>query len=153
MTRTIIGVRGQPNSGKTKAIRLAHEALADEGQNLSFNTRYDASELKEVLEIDGVLVGFASAGDNAERLQRTLEFLREHNCRVIVCAARLNRSAQPFHGTIEVVERFGRQSGFKVDWIDKLREQSEYESANRDVAEEIVAKVHLAIAGSQPAHA
>jgi hypothetical protein len=146
MQKTIIAIRGQPNSGKTTAIKLAHRDLSKAGKSVYSNARYDSTELKEILEIDGVNVGFASAGDMPDRLDRILRFLLEKGCVVIVCAARLNRWGEPTHKTIDAVEQFSRENGFDLEWIDKRRKLSDKENANRAVADEIVAKVRTAIA-------
>jgi hypothetical protein len=64
-----------------------------------------------VLEIDGVLVGFASPGDRPDILLPLLEALIERGCIIIVCATHTRG------GTVEVVREFGRQ-GFQVEWIE-----------------------------------
>jgi hypothetical protein len=143
--KTIIGVRGRPDSGKTAAITAAYGELSRLGEIIYSNPRYDATELTEVLEIEGVIVGFASSGDKPDRLERTLHFLLGYHCVVIVCAARLNRSAEPIHKTIDVVDQFASENEFRVQWIGKSRNWANRESADRAVAEEIVAKVREAI--------
>ena|SRR5258706_15582943 len=149
MQKTIIGVRGQPDSGKTTVIIRAHGELSKGGKCVYSNPRGDGREIKEVLEIDGVHVGFVSAGDKPDRLAGSLRFLLRKGCVVIVCA-RLNRSGEPVHGTIEAVEQFSRDNGFNPEWIDKRRQSRDRDKADREVADEIVAKVHAAIAIAQP---
>lgn len=149
MRKTIICVRGQPNSGKTSGITLAHEMLLSEGESIYSNTRADAAELKEVVEIDGVLIGFASAGDKPDRLARSLRFLLSKGCVVIVCAARLNRSGEAVHSTIDAVERFARENDFTRKWIDKERCDHDRDNADRELADEIVARVRGAIQRAQ----
>src|SRR5687768_4517091 len=122
MKKTIIAVRGQPDAGKTSSIKLAYNELLREGSAMDFNPRWDANELKAIVAIDGALVCFASAGDQPERLERTLRFLLAKGCIVIVCAARVGRTGEPYHRTIDVVDHFAREQGFDVDWISKLRE-------------------------------
>ncbi len=151
MIKQLIVVAGQPNSGKTTAIRFAYGKLAEEGKSFDFNPRWDASELKLVLLIDGAKIGFASSGDAPDRLERTLRFLFAQDCDVIVCAARLNRSGQRFHPTIDVVKRLADEHGLEVDWIDKRRSRNEqeWERDNLDVADKIVCRIRTAIGSGQ----
>jgi hypothetical protein len=144
-TKTVIAVRGQPDSGKSTAITLAYNEIAKAGTIIYSNPRLDATELKEVLELDGVIVGFASAGDKPDRLKRMLCFLLDHDCVVIVCAARLNRYGQPAHKTVDVVKQFCEDNGFKIKWIDKDRDRNDQADANRKVAAMIVEQVREAI--------
>jgi KaiC/GvpD/RAD55 family RecA-like ATPase len=145
MGKTVIAVRGQPDSGKTTTITLAYETLAKGGRSIYSKPRYDARELKEVLEIDGVIVGFATSGDKPDRLERTLRFLLEHGCVVIVCAARLNRSGEPVHKTIVTVEEFCEENEFELEWFYKVRNRNQAEIANSQVAAEVVAKIRRVI--------
>jgi KaiC/GvpD/RAD55 family RecA-like ATPase len=145
MRKTIIAVRGQPDSGKTTAITLAYEELAKTARIIYSNPRYDATELKEVFEIDGMILGFASSGDKPDRLERTLRFLLKYDCVVIVCAARLNRCAEPVHKTIKAVEQFSEENEFTLEWIDEARDWNHRNSQNNQLAAKIVAKVKKAI--------
>lgn len=151
MRKKIIAVRGKPDSGKTTAITLAHDELARSGRSIYSNPRYDATELKEVLEIDGVIVGFASSGDKPDRLERTLRFLLEYDCVVLVCAARLNRSGEPAHKTIDAVVHFSDDNGFVLEWIDKARDWNHRDAENSRAGAEIVVKVRKAVRELVPA--
>jgi hypothetical protein len=150
MEKKLIAIRGRPDSGKTKAITLAHGELKAEGSCAYANPRYDATELKEIWVIEGVRVGFASAGDKPDRLKGTLRLLHENGCVVIVCAARLNRDGEPLHKTVEVVEQFCVDYGFDLGWIDKPRNRDGCDRANQAVADDIVAKVWAAIGSGVP---
>jgi hypothetical protein len=148
MKKTIIVLRGQPDSGKTAAITLAHRKLSKQGESVSYNKRTDANEIKAILPIDGVYVGFASGGDIPDRLQRSLQFLYAKGCAVIVCAARLDRDTQPFHMTIAVVNQFAKDNNFDVVPIDKFREEDAdaRKQVDRQTAKKIIADVRKAVA-------
>ena len=62
MTETIVAVRGQPDFG----ITLAHGELKRLGESICSNPRYDATEIKEIMVIDGENVGFVNAGDKPD---------------------------------------------------------------------------------------
>lgn len=145
MRKSVIAVRGKPNSGKTTVISIAHRGLAELARSIYSNPRHDATELKEVLEIEGVLIGFASAGDKPDRLTRMLRFLVDQGCVIIVCAARLSRSGAPLHKTIDAVKQFCTENEFDLEWIEKHRDEKRQEVANDGVATEIIAKVRKAI--------
>jgi hypothetical protein len=145
MNKAIIGVRGQPNSGKTTSIKLAYKELSQEGNIVYSNSRSNATELKNVLAIHGVLVGFASAGDVAARLPGMLKFLLDQGCLVIVCAARLGTNGKSSHKTIDAVERFADEYAFSLNWISKSRKPDDSENENREAAEKIALEVRTAV--------
>lgn len=145
MQRTIFALWGIGDSGKTTTISLAYHHFRQQGAIVIFSgnpTRQRSKGRREikgtVLEIDGILVGFASPGDRPEILKSLLDDLVKRGCIVIVCATHTKG------GTVEVVREFERE-GFNVEWIAKARQQENHDDANRKKANEIIQKVRLAV--------
>ena len=138
MQRQIIALSGISNSGKTTTIGLAYRILAQEGDCILAPSSRATKETTAILEIDGVKVGFTSVGDWSDVLEMNLVRLIDAECMVIVCAAH----------TIQVIEQLadGADPSFAIEWTDKPREHADYDKANRQIANEIVAKVRKAIA-------
>jgi hypothetical protein len=145
MLRTILALRGIADSGKSTTISLVYNHFRQQGAKVIYGgerarrRERGPMEVKgAVLEIDGVLVGFASPGDRPDILQPLLEALIKRGCIVIVCATHTRG------GTVEVVQELGRQ-GFQVEWIEKGRQQADHDGGNRKKANEIIEKVRKAI--------
>jgi hypothetical protein len=145
MQRTLFALSGIGDSGKTTTISLVYNHFRQQGARVIYGGDHarrrlkGATEIKgAVLEIDGVLVGFASPGDRPDILLRLLEALIERGCILIVCATHTRG------GTVEVVGEFGRQ-GFKVELIKKGCPQVDHDDGNQKKAKEIIEKVRGAI--------
>lgn len=111
MQRTIIALWGIGDSGKTTTISLVYDHFRQQGATVIHGGDYTrrrqkgAREIKgAVLEIDGVLVGFASPGDRPDILLPLLEALVERGCIIIVCATHTRG------GTVKVVGELGQQA-------------------------------------------
>ncbi len=135
--KTIIALRAKADSGKTTTIAYAYRILADQ-HKLIFRGNGRKEINGDILEIDGVKVGFASKGDMDWLLEQEFTPLIEKGCMVIVCAARSAGNTNRF------VEGF---SDFDVVWIEKVRRDSERERdiVNRRQANEIIEEVIKAV--------
>ncbi len=145
MQRTIFALFGIGDSGTTTTISLVYHHFRQQGATVIYGGDYarrrqqGATEIKgAVLEIDGVLVGFASPGDRPDILLPLLEALIERGCIIIVCATHTRG------GTVDVVEDFERQ-GWNVEWIEKACPQANHDDGNEKKAKEIIEKVRGAI--------
>lgn len=145
MQRTIFALWGIGDSGKTTTISLVYHHFRQQGATVIYRgdpTRHRQKAVREikgaVLEIDGVLVGFATPGDRPDILQPLLDTLIERGCIIIVCATHTRG------GTVEVVRELERQ-GFRVEWIKKACQQADHDDGNRKKANEIIEKVRAAV--------
>lgn len=139
MEKTIIAVWGVSDKGKTTAIRLAYEDLRAQFPSLNPGRRALKEVRGAILDINGVKVGFESSGDKPEILEENIPPLIDAECLVIVCATHTRRSR-----TVDVVERLAAQHGYEIEWVEKPGDQ-DHEAGNRQKADEIIAKVHLAV--------
>ena len=147
MRKTVIAVRGVSDSGKSTSIRLAYDELKKDatvinpGEPARERPKGPPEVKGAILEIDGVLVGFASPGDKAEILRPYLEDLKTKGCTVIVCAT------HTWGGTVRLVESL--QPEFVVDWTDKASPQVNHADGNRKTADVIIEKVRRAVVNAQ----
>ncbi len=145
MQMTIFALWGIGDSGKTTTISLVYNLFRQQGATVIYGgdtTRHREKGAREirgaVLQIDGVLVGFATPGDRPDILLPLLEALIERGCIIIVCATHTRG------GTVEVVRELGQQ-GFQVEWIEKACQQVDHDDGNRKKANEIIEKVREAV--------
>ena len=147
MQRTIVALQGASNKGKTESIRLAYERLLEEGAKVIRHPRRTITRdvRQAILEIDGVQIGFASAGDAVKVLERDLPPLFEAECSVILCARHTPRSE-----TFAFVERLALQYGYQIVPIKKERVAFvNAERANLETADSIVRQIRAAIEAAQ----
>lgn len=147
MERTMLALWGISNVGKTTTIRMVYEELRAEADTICITPGLLArKEVKAaILEIDGVLVGFASQGDFAEILRERLEPLIEAGCSVILCATHTRG------GTVDIVTELAESSDppYKLVWIRKSHGQADEQAANRQGARKIIAEIRKAISSAQ----
>jgi hypothetical protein len=134
----IIVVEGVAKSGKTEAINLACQALADGRPLKNLRPRW-TRDILVILEIDGVKVGLASKGDRPPQIEESVDELISNKCAVIVCAAHPTKMAR------ETVQRLAAKGSFEIDWMPK-EEEEDHDAANRRFAKRLVAKVLAAVA-------
>lgn len=141
MHKTIIAVCEVKDAGKTTSIRLAYEELEKDASEKRPDQRSRKEVRGAILVIDGVIVGFASAGDRPDYLEKDLVHLIKAGCAVIVCATHTSRSM-----TYKLVERLASeaQPPFEAVWFQKDHD-IDHLSGNRKTAKQIVAAVGKAI--------
>ena len=110
MQKTMIALWGISELGKSTTIRLAYDDLRKDLPEEDIvkspgRTRKNLNVNGAILKIDGVLVGFASQGDNPEVLEKFLMPLIAAGCVVIVCATHTRRSE-----TYDLVPPAGRRA-------------------------------------------
>ena len=138
----IIVIRGVKDCGKTTAGRMAYNTVLPTARIVVKKSDQTYGEVfGAVLNINGVIVGFISQGDNAAILERHFrELLRIWDCEVIVCASRSRG------GTVEYLEGL-EQQGHTVEWIEKERVAAiRYDEANRETADEVVEALNRTVA-------
>ena len=97
MKNTIFVLQGKSNTGKTQTIKKIYNLL----YNQHFNTRttdyinpvapdFDifSADIRTILKINNINIGFESQGDPNSRLENSLEFFIEKECQMIICGAR-----------------------------------------------------------------
>src|SRR6266566_6045300 len=144
MPKTIIALRGVSDVGKTSTIRLAYNDLCEKFRCIDPGRPARKEVRRAILEIDGVMVGFASPGDKPDILQGHLVPLLDAGCAVIVCATHTARSR-----TVDVVNRLANEHGFDVVWIEKDDGGADHDTANRQKADESIAEVLKAVGRAQ----
>lgn len=135
--KKIIVVTGPSNVGKTTVIKATYHTLCKKfpAHTKVFENMRRGRDFCVVIEINGVIVGIDSRGDNEELLTNSLNFLADQKCHIILCAA------HPGGGTIHAVEQFVRKHRYeRYAPVTKLREidESSQDKTNTSVTKEIV---------------
>lgn len=92
--KIILIISGSENKGKSESVKNIYNHFNNlPGKNIINDFKADNEEkgweIKSIIEINGVRIGFESEGDPGSRL--TLELLKDffnHDCDLIICAAR-----------------------------------------------------------------
>ncbi len=143
MKKTIIALRGEPDSGKSKTIKMVYEEMSGKTCDT-----VDVNALDYTTD-DGVKVGFTSVGDEDPRLSKQLEKLVA--CQVILCACRTIKrrsDKKPWSSTEEAVKEMESRD-YDVKWVTKEKVsviEAEQRAANREMANSLKSQVKKAIA-------
>lgn len=138
MQRTIIALWGVGGIGKTTTIRQhVYDVLATQYECLDRGHQCITEVKAAILEIDGVKVGFNSAGDTPRIVEKLLKELIDAGCDIIVCATHTSRSE-----TSKIVQHLAEDSDppYTPVWIEKGGR-----NANQVDADSIIAEIHKAI--------
>ena len=117
----VICVRGTANTGKTSAVRAFLKSC---GVYLPDKPRDVRIVVPLLFEGQLLRVGVVSGGDSGEVVAKGLEFLGQHNCQVVVCAAR------SYGDTHTEVDRFVRQHNAQLEpvptrWMTATEREAE----------------------------
>lgn len=145
MQKTLIAVQATKRRGKTQSIALAHQKLLEQGAEVMrrpIALRGRCLDVRQaILKIDGVLVGFASSGDDHEKLKKDLTALFVAECSVIVCATHTSTSE-----SARAMRRFAEEHGYNVVPLAKERSAVIHEGRdNANFAERIISEIRQAI--------
>lgn len=127
--KKIIAVRGTINAGKTTSIKMALDLLKKK-PSAKLTIIKDGTDVIVIVEINGVIIIVASAGDTEEILKEMLSKISSINWDILICATKtrgktvmLIENCNPKHSTI---------------WIDKNPAPSNQIAANEATAHEIL---------------
>ena len=148
MQNTIFVLQGKANIGKTQTIKEIYNLL----QNKYFNTEttnyiepvaphFDmfGADIKTILRINNINIGFESQGDPNSRLDDSLKFFIEKECQIIVCAARTRGM------TNDWIKEYSNK--FKIEWIQKniSDNKNNEKKENQEQAQEIANTISILI--------
>ena len=139
LTKTIIALYGVSNQGKTTTIRRVYDDLRLKYRVVTRGSPSRTEVNGAILDIDGVLVGFASPGDVEWILADNLLPLIAKGCIVIVCATHTRG------GTVDLVREVAVEHQFGIAWIEKAGGSTDHIVANRQKADEIIQRIRRAI--------
>ena len=139
LTKTLIALYGISNQGKTTTIRRVYDDLRLKYRVVRRGSPSRTEVNGAILDIDGVLVGFASPGDVEWILAANLLPLIEKGCIVILCATHTRG------GTVDLVERVAADHQFATVWIEKAGDSTDHIVANRRKADEIIQRIRRAV--------
>jgi hypothetical protein len=146
MKKTIIGIYGRANEGKSETIRnIATVFEASYHPAAVVNYLIKGVDILATVDFKGHRIGLEAQGDPGSRIitKRTIEELATtHNCDIIVCATRTDGA------TVKEVDRVANLYGFDTIWRSTYYTPGLNKTeANLIAAEEILQLIMYVIAG------
>ncbi|HID82787.1 MAG TPA: hypothetical protein EYH06_07515 [Chromatiales bacterium] len=100
----IIALKGRGNSGKTQTIKAVFKNLKIKYPSAKITIlEPNTTEIKIIIDINGIKVGLESQGDPNSRLKQSLSDFSNAKCDIIICAT--------------------RTSGMTVQWVNSYSSQ------------------------------
>ncbi len=145
MNRTILGIYGRADEGKSTIAKLVCQILVRKYPNsLPTNTVIDYSgDILVTLTVEGLKIGIESQGDPRSRMFHTLKQLGSANCDIIICTTRTTGS------TVNEVDHVADTFGYNTLWISSFYTPSLNTTVlNDQAAKNIVEIVEMLITGT-----
>ncbi len=147
MKNTIFVLQGKSNTGKTQTIKEIYNLLHSQYFNTE-TTDYITPvapdfdifgvDIRTILKINNINIGFESQGDPNSRLEDSLKFFIEKECKIIICGARTRGM------TNDWIKQYS--NSFEIQWIEKIISKKDNEILdNQKQAEDIVKKINTLI--------
>jgi len=130
--KQVIALSGPASTGKSHTIRRVYDLLLAKYPRAIVENRATWSwgiDLKILVTIDDVIIGFESRGDPNNRLLESLPEFAAVPCNVIVCATRTSGST---YDAVRALEGY-EVVPFEQRWIP----EDEHTSSNSKMAEKI----------------
>lgn len=109
MKKTIIGVYGTANTGKSKTINRLGHLISENGGTTSNDINY--KDYFAVFSYKSACVGIQTYGDYKSAVVEGLRKFKEQSCEVIVIASK------QYGGTVDVINEFATDNDFRVIWV------------------------------------
>lgn len=124
--KQLIALTGRSNVGKTWTIKAVYNLLLDNHPELRVivPTSDHPTEVRVVVSINGKTIGIESRGDTRKAVEHAQSIFAEHNCQIILCAARTKG------GSWIAVKDFGGTHNYVIKRIKK--------GIERDVTQQII---------------
>jgi ABC-type multidrug transport system ATPase subunit len=137
--KTVIGLYGPANAGKSATLRKVYELLKAKHPNAPVTHEIINHDVRAIFNINGHRIGLESQGDPGSRIFTSISLFVREECEIIVCATRTRGQ------TVEVIENLKPQ--YSIKWIPKLREpdEAQHEQINKALATDIFKQVQSLI--------
>lgn len=123
--KKIIVLYGRGEIGKTSTLRMVSDKL--EGLPLS----YSKSDIRCYYQYLGKKIDVTTWGDNADEMNRNIDFMNSHPFDISVTAAR------SYGRTHSLIKEYACNIGAELVWVHKVFELGEYNSVNQKYANKI----------------
>jgi hypothetical protein len=131
----IVAIRGTRNVGKTTSIKMALEDLLLQNPSAIITKIANGVDVIVVVEINGVIIVFASAGDTEQILKKLLAKISHIDWDYLICATKT------YGRTVELIEEYNQsKSTSTLVWIDKnysTNQQAENKKTATDIIDNI----------------
>ena len=117
MNKTVIANWGHSNQGKSTVVKLLAQALLKKYPNaITDPVKVDFSvDIKCVITIGKIKVGFESQGDPNSRLFESIKDFATLECDIIVCSTRTSGR------TVTAVNQIHDRHGYDIIWVTNHR--------------------------------
>jgi Ni2+-binding GTPase involved in maturation of urease and hydrogenase len=137
--KTVIGLYGPANTGKSATLKKVYELLKAKHPNAPVTHEIINHDVRAIININGHRIGFESHGDPVSRIFTSISMFAREECDLIVCATRTRGR------TVVAVESLKPQ--YSIKWIPKIREpdEAQHEQINKALATDILKQIQLLI--------
>ncbi len=133
MTKTIFALSGVGNSGKTTTLSFLIKIFQSKSLSEPKNDDF------QVFKYRGYKIAISTYGDCEEILNGNVKDFEDNSCDIAITAT-LSRGA-----THDVIEKYKRSTGADLHWIDKCRNDKDFELKDFQKAILLFHKVNIAI--------
>lgn len=140
-----IALKGKAKIGKSQTLRTVDELLRVKYPGAIVEHEYRTrAEVRAVLNINGVIIGIETTGENIKRINESFDLFVNLGCEVIICATRT---------TGKTVTAVNALPGYEVVWLAQRAQSNPIEQVlgNLAMARQIVEETEKSIAVSKPA--
>lgn len=135
--KKIIVVRGISNSGKTTSIKTALDVLRNKPSAV-ITVLKDGTDLIVVVNIDGVIVVVASAGDLEEMLKQLIRLIRDIDWDILVCATKSRGKTVDYIKMWSItLSRTHSCVWIEKQWVPKNQQAAANEATAREILSHI----------------
>lgn len=114
MNKTIIGIYGRANEGKSSSIKLVCQKLLRDYPNTSVPEEVNYSgDIFVIINLGSIRIGIESQGDPKSRMisEDTIRKLAEAKCDIIICATRTGGE------TVKKVDAIADEFDYHTLWL------------------------------------
>lgn len=146
--KKILVIYGPHDSGKTSTLKEIHKKFCENhnAKSIILNSRLKTEILRKVV-VNGKSIGFASNGDDAERIKKDLNELINNGCQIIVSAVRVPDGG--IQAQKAAFEEIAKSNSYEIKPFDIERvppkENDSSKAIKTDLAQKILAELEDAI--------
>ena len=125
MKKTIIGLWGTANVGKTMTLGALGKKLLEAGATT--NNNIDFKEYRAIIQYKGKVIGLQTYGDHASVVEEGLEYFNKHQCEMIIMAAK------SYGATTDLIINYASTFGYGILWFAPIQLEGNYSRESEEL--------------------